>query len=233
LPGNRSLFNPLTINAKTQEMTMTINDVLILITGLLTLFCPPVMMPVYAAVTGHFPDTGQRLIAIRLCIWISAILIGVVWGGQLILRMLGLTLGALTLTGGFVLCTMSIPMMRGTHANDENNGAAKLEYPKWANYIAVPLIFPLSIGSAIVSLIISTSCRFHTIADLCVISAVCALLGIVIGVTYASSASWCRKLGDVAISVVERLSGIVLTAIAFQMVAQGLKDLLPGLASKA
>ncbi|WP_419866946.1 hypothetical protein [Burkholderia pseudomallei] len=31
-------------------------------------------------------------------------------------------------------------------------------------------------------------------------------------------------------TLVERLSGIVLTAIAFQMLAQGVRELLPGLA---
>ncbi|KAG8155506.1 MarC family protein [Burkholderia catarinensis] len=211
-------------------MTLTSSDVLLFLTGLLTLFCPPVAIPMYAAVTGHFPDATQRQIAFRLFAWIAALMVGAVWGGQFLLRMLGLTLGALTLTGGLVLCLWSIPMMRGT-ANDERSGGdTRLEYAQWRNYIAVPLIFPLSIGSAVMSLVITTATRFHAPADLLTLSAACVLHAGVIGLTYACSASWCRRLGEIGRTLVERLSGIVLTAIAFQMLAQGVRELLPGLA---
>ncbi|WP_280530068.1 MarC family protein, partial [Paraburkholderia aspalathi] len=108
-------------------MTMTSGDVLLFMTGLLTLFCPPVAMPMYASVTGHFPDSTQRQIAWRLFVWIGALMVGAVWGGQFLLRMLGLTLGALTLTGGLVLCLWSIPMMRGTNNDERQGGTVKLE----------------------------------------------------------------------------------------------------------
>jgi multiple antibiotic resistance protein len=212
-------------------MTMTSSDVLLFITGLLTLFCPPVAMPMYASVTGHFPDSTQRQIALRLFVWIGALMVGAVWGGQFLLRMLGLTLGALTLTGGLVLCLWSIPMMRGTNNDERRGGTVKLEYAQWRSFIAVPLIFPLSIGSAVVSLVITTATRFHTVVDLCIISVVCVLHAGVIGLTYVFSGTWCKRLGEIGMTLVERLSGIVLTAIAFQMLAQGIRELLPGLAS--
>jgi multiple antibiotic resistance protein len=116
-------------------MTMTSSDVLIFITGLLTLFCPPVAMPMYASVTGHFPDSTQRQIAWRLFAWIGALMVGAVWRGQFLLRMLGLTLGALTLTGGLVLCLWSIPMMRGTSNDERRGGTVKLEYAQWRSSI--------------------------------------------------------------------------------------------------
>jgi multiple antibiotic resistance protein len=52
-----------------------------------------------------------------------------------------------------------------------------------------------------------------------------------ISLVYACSGLWCNRLGAASRIVVERLSGIVLTAIAFQMLAQGVRELLPGLAS--
>ncbi|MBK3844578.1 MarC family protein, partial [Paraburkholderia aspalathi] len=104
-------------------------------------------------------------------------------------------------------------------------------YAQWRSFIAVPLIFPLSIGSAVVSLVITTATRFHTVADLCTISIVCVLHAGVIGLTYVFSGTWCKRLGEIGMTLIERLSGIVLTAIAFQMLAQGIRELLPGLAS--
>lgn len=216
---------------------MTSSDVLLFLTGLMTLFCPPVAMPMYAAVTGHFPDATQRRIALRLFVWIAMLMVASVWGGQFLLRMLGLTLGALTLTGGLVLCLWSIPMMRGTHAerdeqrDERRGGTGRLEHAQWRSYIAVPLIFPLSIGSAVISLVITTATRFHTIADLSIVSAACVLHAGVIALTYLCSGSWCKRLSEIGRTIVERLSGIVLTAIAFQMLAQGIRELLPGLAS--
>ncbi|MCI0152310.1 antibiotic resistance protein MarC, partial [Paraburkholderia sediminicola] len=51
------------------------------------------------------------------------------------------------------------------------------------------------------------------------------------GLTYVFSGTWCKRLGEIGMTLVERLSGIVLTAIAFQMLAKGIGELLPGLAS--
>jgi multiple antibiotic resistance protein len=212
-------------------MTMTSTEIPLFVAGLLTVYCPPVAVPMYAAVTGHFPDSTQRQIAARMFVWIAIALVSAVWGGQFLLRLLGLTLGALTLTGGVVLCLWSIPMMRGTNNSERNGGTTRLDHARWRNFVAVPLIFPLSIGSAVASLVITTATRFHTIADLCVLSAVCVLHAGVISMTYRYSGSWCKRLGEMGMTLVERLSGIVLTAIAFQMVAQGLRELLPGLAS--
>jgi multiple antibiotic resistance protein len=208
---------------------MTSVDIPLFVTGLLTLYCPPIAVPMYAAVTGHFPDATQRRIAWRMACWIAVSLVAAVWGGQYLLRMLGLTLGALTLTGGVVLCLWSIPMMLGADNSERRARPAKLEHERWRDYIAVPLIFPLSIGSAVVSLVITTATRFHAVRDLCVLSAVCVLHAGLIGLTYRYSGSWCKRLGSIGMTLVERLSGIVLTAIAFQMIAQGLRELLPGL----
>ncbi|OXC79772.1 Membrane protein, MarC family [Caballeronia sordidicola] len=184
----------------------------------------------YAAMTGHFPVTTQRQIALRMFIWIAALMVGAVWAGQIVLRMLGLTLGALTLTGGLLLSLWSIPMMRGTNSDERVAGTVELEYARWRSFIAVPLIFPLSIGSAVISFVIATAAHFQTKADLCVISLLCVLHASMISITYVFSGLCCKRLGDVAMPLVERLSGIVLTAIAFQMLARGIRDLLPGLA---
>jgi multiple antibiotic resistance protein len=199
--------------------------------ALMTLFCPPVAMPMYASVTGHFPASIQRQVALRLFAWIGALMVGAAWGGQFVLRIFGLTLGALTLTGGLVLCLWSIPMMRGAMGGDGHRQALRLEYAQWRSFIAVPLIFPLSIGSAVISLVISTATRFNTFGDLCLISVLCVLHAAAISLVYACSGLWCNRLGAASRIVVERLSGIVLTAIAFQMLAQGVRELLPGLAS--
>jgi multiple antibiotic resistance protein len=212
---------------------MTSRDVLLFLTGLLTLFCPPVAMPMYAAVTGHFPHATQRQIALRLFVWIAVLMVASVWAGQFLLRVLGLTLGALTLTGGLVLCLWSIPMMRGLHpvADARTGAASPLDPAQWRAFIAVPLVFPLSIGSAVISLVITTASRFHRPADLCIISAACILHAALIALTYLWSGTWCGRIGETSRSILERLSGIVLTAIAFQMLAQGLRELLPGLAA--
>lgn len=212
-------------------MTLSATDIPLFVAGLLTVFCPPVAVPMYAAVTGHFPDAVQRKVAVRMFVWIAVSLVTAVWGGQFLLRALGVTLGALTLTGGLVLCMWSIPMMQGASSTERSGALARLDCGRWREFVAVPLIFPLSIGSAAVSLVITTASRFHTVADLCVISAVCVAHAGLIGLTYRYSGAWCKRLGEMGRVLVERLSGIVLTAIAFQMVAQGLRELLPGLAA--
>lgn len=212
-------------------MTMSWSDVSVFMGALLTLFCPPIALPIYASVTGHFPAPVQRQIALRLFMWIGALMVGAAWVGQFALRMLGLSAGALTVTGAVVLCLWSIPMMRGAAGGDGHAPAFRLDHAQWRSFIAVPLIFPLSIGSAVISLVITTAARFNTIGDLFLISAACVVHAALIALAYALSGLWSKHLGTGRRVLVERLSGIVMTAIAFQMLAQGVRELLPGLAS--
>lgn len=201
-------------------------------TGLVTIFCPPAAISLYASHTDVFPREIQRKIALRLFSGVALVLLSFAWVGQLLLRILGITSVALSMTGGLILILWSVPMMlgRGLRLEERARSTEPGNAADWRATVAVPLIFPMSIGGAVISLIIATTSRFHTMADLLAISVFCIADAGLIALTYFFTHPLSLRIGPMAMELAKRVSGIVLTAIAVQMLAQGLRELLPGLA---
>ncbi len=101
-----------------------------------------------------------------------------------------------------------------------------------AHIAVVPLVFPLSIGGATIALIIGTAARFHSPIDLLFISLVCILFAALVGLTHFVAGAVARKVDRHRMEIIKRASGILLAALAFQLLAQAVRDLLPGLAGR-
>jgi len=69
-----------------------------------------------------------------------------------------------------------------------------------------------------------------SIEEKLLVSAICVALAAIIWLCLYFAAPIRRLLGVAGMNVVTRIMGIVLTVIAFQMLTEGLKKLLPGLA---
>lgn len=212
-------------------MAISVTEVLTFATGMATIFCPPAAISLYAAHTDIYPREIQKRIAMRLFTGVAAVLVSFAWVGHFLLRVLGITSVALSMTGGLILILWSVPMMLGRDAPlDRSDGEQSSSVADWQTTVAVPLVFPMSIGGAAISLVIATTSRFHSIIDLLAISLVCVADAGLIALTYYFTHPLSLRIGTMGMGLTKRVSGIVLTAIAVQMLAQGLCELLPGLA---
>src|SRR5438132_12389919 len=106
-------------------MSITTNDLFIFAIGLLTLFSPATALAVYASVTGHFPDHARKQIGFHMAVRIAVVLVVTAWVGQYLLRGLGITVAALSMTGGLVLLLTAVPMILANHAEADESTDAK------------------------------------------------------------------------------------------------------------
>lgn len=211
-------------------MEITTNELLALATGILVIYNPPLAAMIYAPVTGHLPADIRRRISLRMFAWIAVVFVGVTWAGQFILNILGISAAALTMTGGLMLLVFAIPMALGQVANTFAPEQCIVDCDSWQRMIAAPLIFPLSIGGGMVALIVGTAAPMRSPADLLMISLVCIALAAIIGVTHFAAGSMARAMNSNHMEICKRIGGILLVAIAIQMLANGSRELLPGLA---
>jgi len=117
-----------------------------------------------------------------------------------------------------------------THKNAEL--AARLQ-TDWRSVIAIPLVFPFSVGGASVSFIIAMTGRYNTVPDILILSLACVAMAAFMALTFLISGPLSLRLGKVGMELTNRVAGILLTAIALQIVAQALRELFPGLATTA
>lgn len=207
------------------RMTMHANELILFLMGLVSLFSPPSVIGPFAVLMHDRTVNMQRSIAVRLGCYIAVTLVVFAWAGQYLLTILGVTVPALTISGGIALLSSALPSMVGARAT---GGEADIPEPTPTDQhdiVAVPLVFPLSIGAGMVSLTITTASRFRTIPDLLGISMVCLLFAGIAGMTLYFARPLGRWLGACGLAVLSRISGVVLTAIAVQLIAKGIREL--------
>ncbi len=130
--------------------------------------------------------------------------------GQVILEYLSISVESLMVAGGVLLFVVALEMLRGGDSLTTSSGQASVAL--------VPLGTPLLAGpGAIVATIVLLRQHPELVARLAVVGGVALALGVVLGAfRFASACS--RLLRPSAIDFVTRIMGLLLTAIAVQLV---------------
>ena len=212
-------------------MTMTLTQLLVLFTALVSLFSPLANIGPFAALVGHLPREDQRKLAPRVFLNVLAVLLVFVWLGELLFNLLGVTPDTLSVTGGIALFIAGLPMMlkgaKEPEGEDEALAQAKEQPQDWRSMVVVPMTFPMSIGGTTEAYVVSASGFAKNPLDLLAISVVVLLFSIVIWLTHLFAPPIGRAVGPGGRDILTRVGGIVLVAISVQLVASGLKGLFP------
>ncbi|MGW8378686.1 MarC family protein [Streptomyces sp. ODS28] len=181
---------------------------------------PPGIMPIFLALTSGRPAKVQRKMALQA----TAVAFGViaVFGvlGQQILDYLHVSVPALMVAGGLLLLLVALDLLTG-----------KTEEPtqtKDVNAALVPLGMPLLAGpGAIVSVILAVQHANGITSQLSVWAAILAI-HIVLWLVMRYSLLIIRIIKDGGVVLVTRLSGMLLSAIAVQQIANGVMQFIDG-----
>ncbi|MBK8072760.1 MAG: MarC family protein [Ramlibacter sp.] len=177
-------------------------------------------IPIFAnALRGVAPERRSRVI-LREVLIAFLLLLAFMFGGDAFLRLMGLSDLSLQIAGGVVLMLIALRMIFPPPAAPQ---PMPLTEP-----LIVPLAIPALAGPsamATVMLLVSQAPqrRMEWVAALSVTMLVCAVV-----LVLAERIQ--RVLGDRLVVAFERLMGLILVAIAVEMLIRGLKVLAPQLA---
>lgn len=198
----------------------------LLFVSLTTLFSPFANIGPFASLVGHFPRTDQKKLAFSVFIYAVAVMLLLVWVGELLFEVLGVNSDSLRVTGGIALMVAGLPMLLGIGKPDADVEATE-EPQDWRDMAVIPMTFPMSIGGTTAAYIVSATGLAENALDLLAISVVVVLFGVVIWLTHLLSPPIAAKLKPQARTVLNRVGGIILVTIAVQLLAGGLKGLFP------
>lgn len=192
---------------------------------LMVLVGPFTMIPVFlAAVTGHTLDEKQRF-ARALGLSVTIALLVAAFLGTSVLGILGVSIGAMQIGGGIIVLLLAIAMVMGKEtsfkgANAPASGDARHEAS------VVPLAIPLLAGPAAFSYVMGNS-AWHRELDLIHIVIPILAVGAACWIVFHTAATAQRKIRQSALDTVEKIGGFILSAIAIEMIATGLRGLFP------
>jgi multiple antibiotic resistance protein len=140
---------------------------------------------------------------------------------------LGLSTAALAATGGTALILAAVPMMIGNRGARTNFAPEAGKDPNaWRSIVFMPITFPLTIGGATVGLLIGFRAEARGVVEVGMLTAAALAYAAVTGLSIYIAGHVEPRLSDRGRELFDRLAGILLTAIAFTLLASGVTRLI-------
>lgn len=194
---------------------------------LLVTIDPPGLAPLFLAVTRGMNRDERRQVSIRASIIGFSVMALFALAGALILSVLGITLPAFQVAGGLLLFFIAFEMVfEKRQDRKEKISDMAITKDMIHDIAAFPLAIPLIAGPGAISATVLLSGSFQGFAAqaaLVGIIAVCLLLTYLV---FILAERIDRLLGQTGRSILTRLLGVILAALAVQFVADGIRELM-------
>ncbi|MGQ0383654.1 MAG: MarC family protein, partial [Gammaproteobacteria bacterium] len=183
---------------------------------------PISLVPLYAALTEGADQAYRRRMARRAVLIAGAVLALFAFGGAWFLQAMGISIAAFRIAGGVMLFLIALEMVFARESGTRTTTEERDESRTRADISVFPLAFPFIAGPGAIAIVLLS---FGASRGEAVLSA--GLFGVVVlvlAITYALmrlAPLVMRVMGVTGANVVNRLSGVVLAALAVQFIVDG------------
>ena len=154
--------------------------------------------------------------------------------GLQILEFFGISLASFQVGGGMLLLTSALSMLNAqpaeARANADEVSDAEARAAVGASIAVVPLTIPLLTGPATMSTVVIYAEKAKTMFQLGTLVGYGVVIGLATALCFSMAAPIARVLGRTGINVMTRLMGLILAALAVEVMTDGLHKLFPVLA---
>ena len=182
----------------------------------LTVIMDPVgVAPIFIACTARLTRPERQQAALRAVFAAGALIIGFALFGGAVLDYLKVSVDSLSIAGGLLLMLVALEMLRGMDYPEDENAAEDVAL--------VPIATPLLAGPGAIATVIVLSRSHHHFGGKASV-----LLGIVfalavVGLGMLAAERLSRVIPEALIHFLTRVFGLLLSAIAVQLVVNGVR----------
>lgn len=204
-------------------------DLLKPLIALLAIVNPIGVVPFFIHFTQRLtPEQRRRTIRVSSFTAFIVIAMSAV-AGLRIIEFFGISLASFQVGGGTLLLISAIQMLNAQPAEarkeDVSEGANKVD--AGASIAVVPLTIPLLTGPATISTVVIYSQRTRDLWGVAVLVGYGVVVGLATFLVFSASGRIARALGQTGIDIMTRLMGLILAALAVELLADGLSTLFP------
>ena len=186
--------------------------------------------PIFLNLMGPRPAAETQRTARVAALTVAVALIVSAWAGEAIFELFSIRLASFRVGGGILVMIVAISMLNAKTPASRTSKEEEAEARERENVAVVPLGIPLMAGPGAISLIIVQSQNLPTIQDKLLLNAEIAVVAVLAWLALRSAEPVMRSLGATGVNVLVRLMGLILAAVAVEMIAAGAIELFPGLA---
>jgi len=185
---------------------------------------PPGCAAIYASLTTDASAKERRAMAIRAIIISTIILMFFGYFGQALLSSMGVTLDSFRIAGGVMLFIIALEMVFEKRTQRREGRAQEvIDAPEIEDVSVFPMAMPMIAGPGSIAAVMLYMARADGYGDqLQVLGAMAAVLLLML-VSLLAAGPLIRIMGQRVETVITRVLGVILAALAAQFIIDGLK----------
>lgn len=190
------------------------------------LMTPFFVLSMYLSMTLGWEIKRKRVLALRIGFAVLAITMVLFFFGRWLFDVFGITLDAFRIGGGALLFLSAVGLVNGKVEDKKGEVIEDDSDEKISNISVVPLAIPVTVGPGTTAALLlfgaETSGIMNYVLNVCALSSAAAALTLVLYIGTAIE----RKLGRNGILIVTKITGLILAAMAAQMIFTGIRSFL-------
>jgi multiple antibiotic resistance protein len=179
---------------------------------------------VFITLTNRMDDAQRRRIACKAALIAIILLAGFCLIGHVLLDYMSVSLPAFRVAGGVLLFVTAFRMVMGFYDPDQLESGSS-SYKDRGDIAVFPLAVPLLAGPGTMTASLMFATAAHSVAGYISVIAMIALVEGIALVSLLSAARLAKFFGPTGNSIIARVMGILLAAMAIQFICDGLKAL--------
>lgn len=200
--------------------------------ALFAIMNPFINPPIFLSMVSTKPVAQQRGMAVTILFYTAAMCIVISLFGGYIIAFFGITIASFRVAGGLVLLGIALSMLNGKPVTSHERGEQEKQADRTAesdtdgDLAFYPMTFPMVVGPGTMATLIVYAAQTHNAAQY--VSFALVLASVLLVLFFAAEIG--ELLSAKVRVIMTRIMGMILAAIAVEMVIEGTKVMLPGLA---
>ncbi|RBQ32376.1 hypothetical protein CRU92_01320 [Arcobacter sp. FW59] len=181
---------------------------------------PFFVLSVFLTITNDATPSEKRKLAVKVTFSVIVISLILLFFGQHIFKVFGITLDAFKIGAGALLFLTAVGLIYG------NKDGQKPTDKNLSDLAVVPLALPITIGPGTIGVLLVIGAEFHTISKLIIgsLALLCAIL--LIGMMLYLSSIIEKFIGKDGLLIISKITGLFLAALSAQIMFDGIKSFL-------
>ncbi|MCY7363310.1 MAG: MarC family protein [Ignavibacteria bacterium] len=185
-------------------------------------------IPLFLSRTGKLSREQKLAIARKTAVAVFIILIIALYLGRYLLEIFGIGIPAFTLAGGVIIFLVALDMVLGKSSSaDKDVPDDPNQNP--ADIAVVPLAMPLLAGPGAISSVILYGSKSPGIEGDMILTGIVFLVGVAVALSLNAAATMQKVMNATSINVMTKVTGLLVAAIAVQLIFSGLQQMIPSL----
>ncbi|WP_419777132.1 MarC family protein [Malaciobacter marinus] len=181
---------------------------------------PFFVLSVFLTVTNESTIKQRHALAIKTTISVIIMSLVLLFFGQHIFAVFGITLDAFKIGAGALLFLTAVELINGNKDRQEINNKSVLDLA------VVPLAIPVTMGPGTIGVLLVMGAEFNTFAKLMIGSLALVMAIFTIGVMLYLSSHIEKIVGKQGLMVISKITGLFLAALSAQIIFSGIKSFL-------